>query len=166
MGESVKQWRREALLALLKATPGQTAAQLAEAFATACMGEGVPVHVWQEMSPQAVLGILRQLCNAGQVEQAGAQRNARAGRYGPVWAVLDSASIPNGVPPFVEDREPEARSKPHALSHAAALGTAPHDHPGHELKAAFDELVGMQARHQRELEAAMQRLRERFGLDS
>ena len=162
MQEGVRQWRREALLVLLKREPGQSAGQLAEAFSVACMGEDVPAHVWRDMTPPAVAGVLRQLGNAGMARQADMQRNPRAGREEPRWSVVDPASIADELPPFAP--EPSSEETPaDSPGRAPARVVASGEETAIALQAAFDEIAGMRIRHQRELDVLMQRLRERLG---
>ena len=170
--ESMKQWRQEALLVVLKRQPGLSAGQLAEAFLIACMGEGVPQQVWAETSPAAVAGVLRQLNSAGRVKQTDIQRNRRAGRDEPCWSVVDPASIPDELPPFGPQPRPKEglpRGERTPLTTPAlvpAIGReAPRAGMPQEIRSAIDTLVGMHLRHLRELESLEKHLREQFGLD-
>ena len=134
-----------ALLALLKHSPAQSSADLAEGLVTVGRAETVPSRFWSSVTPQTVFGILRRLECSDQVRRAGVKVDTRAGRDVPVWVLVNPASVAGDLPPVFEDVDPT----PDAPGDAQAQDPDPDPKV---LLSAFDELAGIVGRQRRELD--------------
>lgn len=153
----VQEWRREALLSLLKNRPNQTASALSDLFEAMCDSENVPKKYSGSMGSQTVSGILRQMTHQGLVVAADSARNARAGRDEPRWSLVDPASAPTEFPPIL-DME---LSPPEQEPAQAATGVDPVEHAA--FRTTLDELAGITARHRDELAGLLQRHAREMG---
>lgn len=153
MREGIKAWHRLALMALLKRTPRQTAAELSEQLAAYCQADGLPASHWRTMDPVTTFGVLRQMEGAGLVQKDGSKPDGRAGRPSPQWALCDPDAVLGDFPPAVglEDDGVPAPAAPFNQDQV--------------LLNAFDELAGIMARHRREMDSFNDRLRVQLGLN-
>lgn len=185
MHDEIASWRNSVILWCLGFGP-KTAAEITEQFAAVCQADDVDPSLWRKVDPSAVLGFLRKLESAGQVIRDGEKRDSRAGRTSPVWRVAGAVPtltrFPSPPMPLSDDSARSARSARAAPSTPSTglnpapirlwfgracdpVGDAEEASDYEILRSGFDELAGIVARHQRELEAYVARQRVRFGLD-
>ena len=154
MREGIKAWHRLALMALLKRTPQQTAAELSEQLVAYCQADAIPATYWRGMDPTTTFGVLRQLERAGVVRKAGTKPDGRAGRTSPAWELCDPDSVLGDFPSVLQAEDPGQLPRPPAEPTQDSI-----------LLNAFDELAGIMARHRREMDAFNDRLRAQLGFN-
>lgn len=182
MHDEIASWRNSVILWCLGFGP-KTAAEITEQFAAVCQADEVDPQLWRKVDPSAMLGFLRKLESAGQVIRDGEKRDSRAGRTSPVWRIAGAVPTPTRFPsppmPALDNSARAARAAPATSSTGLnpapirmgfgracdPVGDAEEASDYEILRSGFDELAGIVARHQRELEAYVARQRVRFGLD-